>query len=275
MGDYNPSGLNDISQMFDNTWKTSSGGRTDYLYSKIGDTIMSVLVKDSVNVSSLQEVSSTSILNLDCDPDGNCQKCIDNNGKGNPDTKDTICKKLCNCSIDNSTLNNSLDAQLLSVQIGRIDSTAIANQVFSEMQNDYDNMAPKPRPGDFQKVVKFIQKIQANLSEQTTEIVSSNQLLDIKGAFNSIDGIKLNLDAKISMKTLQAIEDSLGSDSNNMQQVVQQQMEQVRQDIDSDFKSTFKQVWNVSKNYVIGMGITIIILVCILVGLLFYKASKN
>ena len=142
------------------------------------------------------------------------------------------------------------------------------------MQKDYDNMAPKPRDGDFQKVVNFITTVQDNLDQETVEIISSNQLLDINGPFNSVEDINLSLDAKISMKILQAIDATL-SDDNNMQTVVQQQMEEVRKNIDKDFNDTFKQVWDTCKNYVIGMIITIIILVFILTGLLFYRASKS
>jgi hypothetical protein len=270
--EHNPTGLNDISQLFDNTWKTSTGGRSDYLYSKIGDTLISVLVKESSNRTSVQEASSTSIININCDPNGNCNNCIKNNGN---DSAVKICKKLCNCSLNNSTLNNNLDAQLLTIQISKTaDPTSIANQVFLEMQKDYDNMAPKPRDGDFQKVVNFITTVQDNLDQETVEIISSNQLLDINGPFNSVEDINLSLDAKISMKILQAIDATL-SDDNNMQTVVQQQMEEVRKNIDKDFNDTFKQVWDTCKNYVIGMIITIIILVFILTGLLFYRASKS
>ena len=242
-----------------------------------------VVANSKTTVKSTQETTSQSLININCDPGDNCDKCLllklspedlTKTDKASIEKRnqirDTLCAQACTCTAKDITLNNHLSASLLTqINMADIDVKTMAQEITNAMEKQFGDVGGS---GQFtSSVEKLLTYIQANFKQEVNQIIVNLQLLSVDGVGFNIKNIDMNLYVDITMQAIQSLSGSIDNE-NSIQNIVTQEMTWIRKQVDDEVTSGFKKAWGEVKDYVIGMVITIVLIVIAIVGMLMYKA---
>jgi len=186
-----------------------------------------------------------------------------------------VCAGLCHITIQDIQQNNILIYDVTSeMKLTPSDYNEIVSDVIQKTLQRY-GYTDKTDTSN-KNIVNIITMIQTNLSANIKQNISGQQIISITGG-GQVQGVTQNL---IVNAIMSAIVNSCSDKDNTscsidlIEEMVEQQMEFIKNEVDKNIIGDFEYVWQQSKLYFIGCGIFLLILLIIIVGLLFYKASK-
>lgn len=184
-----------------------------------------------------------------------------------------VCGGLCHITIEDVEQNNILIYDVSSeMTISPTDINEIVNDVIQKTRERYGYTDKTDTYT--QNIISIITNIKLNLTDNINQNISSQQIINITGG-TQVKGVTQNLIVNAVMNAIvNSCSDGQNCSINLIEEMVQQQMDFIKSEVDKNVIGDFQYVWQESKLYFIGTGIFLLILLILIVGLLFYKASR-
>lgn len=255
--------------------------RRNFIIEEIGRSIAGqVSNKATKSINRVENV--TSVLNVVCgteDTKGNdlCPACI-KLFIPNPDTastkdlkriRNTACSGLCICNLRNIDMtNNVLVNGKLVIDQEDINVEQVVREVEEAVRKRYGRDSTKN--DKFTKnITDIVSSIKAEAIASINLVIASTQIISTEGAGIEVSNVSLatNMNAVVS-----AIAKNRGA-IDTLDDLVTQQMDYIRERVNESIVGGFQAVFREVKGFLIGTGVTILVLMLLISGLLLYRAA--